>query len=52
MSARKLSLKEWVYEMALKECLHPDTIYRRYYKGKYPHLKLERVNARVIYVLP
>ncbi len=43
-------LKVWVDEEAQRTGLKPTAVYNRIQRGKYPELKLRRVNARTIYV--
>lgn len=44
-------LKAWFMHEAERAQVQFWTVVRRYYRGKYPHLKLERINARNVLVL-
>lgn len=47
---REIPLKAWIIEQAEHERQHIRAVWMRYYRGKYPGLKLRRVNRRVIFV--
>ncbi len=44
-------LKRWVHEMAVIDRRSVGCIRHRLRRGKYPQVQLERINARVVYVL-
>ena len=46
----EISLKQWVHDEAERTGLKPASIYNRLNKGKYPGLKLRKVNKRIIWV--
>jgi len=46
----EIPFKQWIYEKAIRTRRTPEAVYMRVYRGKYPHLKLRRVNQRVIFV--
>lgn len=46
----EITLKAWVYTEAEREGVKPTTIYNRISRGKYPALRLRRVNHAVIFV--
>jgi len=49
--AREIPLKRWRHEEAAREHVTESAIVKRFYAyGKYPHLKLRRINRRVILV--
>lgn len=43
---KEMQLKAWVMEESERERVTPAAIRHRYYRGKYPGLKLRRVNPR------
>lgn len=47
----EIPLKQWVYEQADKDNVSDRAIWQRIARGKYPHLRLRRVNKRVIFVV-
>lgn len=47
---REITLKQWRIEESKRLNVSESVINQRLYGGKYPHLKLRRVNARVVYV--
>lgn len=47
---RPLTLGEWINQKALNMGLASGTVWRYYYEGKFPQLKVKRVNARTILV--
>lgn len=51
MSARRIPLKQWCYEEAMKAHVSVNAIYMRIYHGSYPGLVFERKNARVVWVI-
>lgn len=51
MSARRIPLKQWCYEEAMKAHVSVNAIYMRMYHGWYPGIRLERKNARVVWVV-
>lgn len=46
----EIPLKEWCYEQGVANGVTPHAIYYRWIRGKYPGLKVRRVNQRVVYV--
>lgn len=44
-------LKEWVYEQAMARERTPHTINRWLKAGRFPGVRLERLNQRVIFVV-
>jgi hypothetical protein len=48
----KVPLKYWVRDEAARLGISASAIYARVARGKYPALKLQRENKRVVYVLP
>lgn len=47
---KEIPYKQWAMEQAEKQGVTVDAIQWRVKHGKYPGLKLRRVNGRVIYV--
>jgi hypothetical protein len=43
-------MKQWRHEEAIREGVTDCAIANRLRRGKYPNLKIKRVNARVVYV--
>lgn len=48
---KKIPLKQWQHEEADRIKVTPATVARYLAQGKYSHLKIERVNPRVIFVI-
>lgn len=46
----EITLKQWVHGEAARLGFKHSVIYRRVSQGKYPALRLRRVNRRVIFV--
>ena len=46
----EIPLKQWIVEEAIRRELTLTAIRSRLARGKYPHLKLRRVNQRVVFV--
>lgn len=46
----EIPLKQFVYDEAARLDIRPWTVRQRIWDGKYPKLKMRRVNKRVIYV--
>ena len=51
LKLNKMPLKQWTHEEATRRKLSPATVLTDFCRGKYPKLKIERVNARVIFVI-
>lgn len=49
--ARSIPLKQWRFEEAMREGVGAHSIMLRIIRGRYPDLKLSRVNARVVFVV-
>jgi hypothetical protein len=49
--AMMIPLKQWAYEEAQRIGKSDRTVWYLLKHGGYPHIKLKRVNARVIFVL-
>jgi hypothetical protein len=47
---KEITFKQWVYAEAAAEGVSAAAIYNRFNLGKYPRLKLRRVNKRVVFV--
>jgi|GEM_PF-5705859 len=47
---KEISLKQWVVEEAIRSELTLKAVRSRLARGKYPHLKIRRVNRRIIFV--
>lgn len=47
---REITLKQWLIEQAERESRSVSAIRERVYRGKYPDLKLRRVNSKVVFV--
>lgn len=47
---KEIPLKQWLFEQAKRESRQPDSVYYRLTQGRYPSLKLRRVNRRVVFV--
>lgn len=47
---KELPLKQWCAEEAIREGVSEAAISNRLYRGGYPHLKLRRVNKRIVFV--
>ena len=46
----EIPFKQWLSEQSRLERVCLSTIYKRYYRGQYPDVKLRRVNKRVVFV--
>lgn len=47
----KIPLKAWVMDEAVRHNVTENAIYNRLARKKYPDLKLEKKNARVMFVI-
>jgi hypothetical protein len=47
---KELQLKQWIADEAQRHGVGTRAIWCRMYRGKYPGLKLRRVNKRVVFV--
>ncbi len=50
MQHDEIPLKQWIAEQAQRQNLTARAVQARFNRGKYPHLKLRRVNQRVVFV--
>ncbi len=48
--SEEIQLKQWVIEEARRQGLSDRAIWCQMYRGKFPDLKLRRVNKRVVFV--
>jgi hypothetical protein len=46
----EIPFKQWRAEQAAREHVHENSIWYRLKAGKYPQLKLRKVNKRVVFV--
>jgi len=46
-----ITLKEFVIDEGARRGVKPYTVHNDIHRGKYPSLKLRRVNARIVFVL-
>jgi hypothetical protein len=46
----EVAMKEWCISTSEGMCISPHAIYMRWRRGKYPGLKIRRVNSRVVFV--
>ena len=46
----EIPLKQWIYEEAVRCGVKPSTIWGRYNRGKYPELKLRKINSAKVMV--
>ena len=46
-----ITLKEFTIDEGVRRGVRPCTVHKDIHRGKYPVLKLKRVNARIVFVL-